>query len=177
MILTNDEKMASRARYLTTQAKDDEVKYVHSEIGYNYRMTNVAAAIGVAQLEKIDEYINIKRKNFLLYEQGLAGVRGLKLIGEPAYAFANFWFYSLVVDSQKYGQSNFELMDVLAKAKIQSRPLWKLCHQQKPYHKFISYKIEKARKYLKQVINLPCSLSLLPEQICRVVEIIKANAK
>lgn len=165
MIITNNKLLAKTVRYLTTQAKDDDLRYIHNQIGYNYRLTNVAAAIGLAQMEKLDEYINKKRANFLKFAKALSGIKGLSLIGEPAYGFSNFWFYSLLVDKKVYGRSNLELQKALAKLNIQTRPLWYLNHDQKPYKKCQAYKIEKARYYLNRVLNLPCSVNITQDMI------------
>lgn len=177
MIVTNDKKAAQRARYLTTQARDNEVKYIHKEIGYNYRLSNVAAAIGIAQLENLDNYIKIKRENFFIYNTGMKDIKGLRMIAEPAYSHSNYWFYSLVVDKEIYGKNNLDLMNILGHNSIQSRPLWYLNHRQKPYKNCQNYKIEKAQNYFKQVLNLPCSVNLRKEDIRRIIGIIRKNAK
>ncbi|MFA5839230.1 MAG: LegC family aminotransferase [Candidatus Margulisiibacteriota bacterium] len=177
MLVTNDPQLAKKARYLTTQAKDSAIKYIHNEIGYNYRLTNVQAAMGVAQLERLSAYIKIKRKNFKLYEQMLGEIDGLQMINEPDYASSNFWFYSLIIDAKIYGKTNFELMKALNNHGIQARPLWYLNHKQKPYKKNQSYKIEKAEKYYNQVLNLPCSINLSEKDIKRVVGVIQKYAK
>lgn len=177
MILTNDKETAAKAKYLTTQAKDDAMQYVHHEIGYNYRLTNVAAALGVAQMEQIERFIEIKRKNYARYREELSSIPGLKLIDEPAYAFSNYWFYSLVVDPKAYGKSNLELMKEMAAEEIQARPIWQLNHKQKPYRDCRTYRIEKAEAYHQQVLNLPCSISLTEDDIDKVVGVIKENAK
>ncbi|MBF0522477.1 MAG: LegC family aminotransferase [Candidatus Omnitrophica bacterium] len=174
MIVTNNKTWAEKAKYLTTQAKDDEVQYIHHEVGYNYRLTNVASAIGLAQMEKLEAFIATKRTNFELYKNLLSGVPGLSFIEEPAYGFSNYWFYSLVVDKKDFGLSNLELMEDLSKEKIQTRPIWYLNHLQKPYKKQQAYKIQKAKKYFERVLNLPCSVDLAAEDIKRVVESIKS---
>jgi len=177
MIVTNDGKLAAKARYLTTQAKDDEVKYVHHEVGYNYRLSNIPAALGVAQLEKIVEYIKTKRANYDRYRQSLKGVNGLVLIQEPDYGSSNYWFYSLLVEKRSYGRSNLELMGSLAAGNVQARPLWRPNHLQRPYRKNQAYRIENAVRYYGQLLNLPCSVDLGKEDIKRVVKVIRENGK
>jgi len=178
MIVTRDKQQAEKARYLTTQAKDDENLYVHNEVGYNYRLTNIAAAIGVAQIEKLSKYIQIKRKNFKLYKKLLSGIDGLTLIDEPEYGFSNYWFYSLLVDKKCFGMNNIQLMKRLSTKGIQSRPLWCLNHLQRPYKNCQTYKIEKAFEYYDKVLNLPCSVGLKNEEIEKVVKsIIKRDAQ
>jgi len=93
MIVTNDPKYAERAKYLTTQAKDDPIRYIHEDIGYNFRLTNIQAAMGVAQLERLSEYIEIKKKNYESYKKEIDAIPGLHLAGTPDYAESNYWFY------------------------------------------------------------------------------------
>ena len=98
MIVTNDEGLGKRAKYLTTQAKDDPVRYIHNEIGYNFRLTNVQAALGVAQLEKLNKFIKIKRKNYGLYKKELKDIEGVSLLGTPDKTASNFWYYPMLVE-------------------------------------------------------------------------------
>ncbi len=173
MIITGGKKLADKTRYLSIQAKDDELMYVHSEIGYNYRLTNVAAAIGLAQLEELDNYIEIKRRNFFKYRQYLNKIPGISLIEEPPYAFSNYWLYSLVIDENIYGRSNMTLMNIFAKEKIQARPLWMLNHKQKPYRNCQSYKITRAPQYYSGILNIPSSVNLVADDIKRITTTIE----
>jgi perosamine synthetase len=169
MIVTNNKEYAERAKYLTTQAKDDGVRYVHNEIGYNYRLTNIQAAMGVAQLEKLPEFINAKRGNYKVYKQQIDTIPGLHLAETPNYAFSNCWYYCMLVDQREYGMDREGLMSHLQKKGIQTRPLWQLNHLQKPYEKCQNYMIEKALILLEKTLNIPCSVNLTAEQISIVV--------
>ncbi len=173
MIVTEDENSATHMKYLTTQAKDDEIYFIHNEIGFNYRMTNLQAALGIAQLELLDRFIKIKRKNFERYKNTLEGYKGLSFVEEPEYAYSNYWHYSLIVDKDRYGLSRDELMNKLSESKIQTRPLWYLNHLQKPYNSCQTYKIEKAPWFYERVLNIPCSVGLKEEEIDRVISVIK----
>ena len=173
MLVTNDKQLADKAKYLTTQAKDDEVYYIHNEIGYNFRMTNLQAALGVAQLEQIDKYIDIKRKNFNYYYNNIKDIEGINLIKEPKNTFSNYWMYSLIVDEEKYGLNRDELLKKLAENKIQTRPVWKLNHTQKPYLKYQTYKIEKAYDKYEKILNIPCSVNLKEEDLKRITRVLK----
>lgn len=177
MILTNSKKTADRARYLTTQAKDDRIRYIHNEIGYNYRLSNIQAAVGLAQLERLEEFVKIKRRNFDIYNGLVSDIDGLAMIGEPPYGFSNMWFYSLVIDNGRYGMSNMDLMKVLAKKGIESRPMWYLNHRQKQYTDSFSYKISNAEDYYKRILNLPSSVGLTRKNIENIVKVIRENAK
>ncbi|MDR0678349.1 MAG: LegC family aminotransferase [Holosporaceae bacterium] len=153
-----DTEMIDRARYLANQAKDDDVAFVHNEIGYNYRMTNLQAVVGIAQMEQLEEFIAIKWKNYDLYK-----VARLKLLDFQKDVRSNKWFYSLVTDRRD------ELMKRLTENGIQSRPLWKPIHTLKPYEKYQSYKINKAIKYWEKTVNIPCGSGLTENDIHRVV--------
>lgn len=165
MIVTNDGLLAKKARYLTNQAKDDPVRYLHHEIGYNFRLTNLQAALGLAQLEQLKRFIATKKRNYELYKGLLDSVPGLRMLEAPLGTSANYWFYSLLVDQKKYGMDREKLMNCLTRKGIQSRPVWYLNHLQRPYRKNQAYKIEKALWFWKRVLNVPCSTSLNPKQV------------
>jgi aminotransferase in exopolysaccharide biosynthesis len=169
MIITDHEALAKRARYLTTQAKEDGMEYIHNEIGLNYRMVNVLAAIGVAQLEEIDNYVALKRKNFNLYKKALSDTP-LTLLDEPAYAHSNKWFYAVLCRDTK--EKNL-MLEHLKRKGVQARPLWFLNHLQKPYAHCQAYAIEKAPHIYDTLLNIPCSVSLTENEIMEVVKAMK----
>lgn len=171
MIVSDNEYYLSRAKHLTTQAKSDELYYTHDEIGYNYRMTNIQAALGLAQLEQLEEFIAIKERNYRRYEELLRDVDGLRLLPFRSVARSNCWLYALYVDG--YAIDRDELIHYLAENNIQSRPIWGLVHEQKPYEGSCSYRIEKAVRYWQHVVNIPCSTNLSFEEIDIVVGCIK----
>ena len=160
MIVTHNEEYAKKARYLTTQAKDDDVQYIHNEIGYNFRLTNIQAAMGVAQLEQLPEYLKIKNKNYQTYKKEIDKIPGLQLAAKPGYADNNCWMYALQIDKSIYGKDREQLMDYLTENKIQTRPVWHLNHLQKPYRTCQNYQIEKANELIKKTVNIPCSVNL-----------------
>jgi aminotransferase in exopolysaccharide biosynthesis len=169
MVITDHEALAKRARYLTTQAKEDGMEYIHNEIGLNYRMVNVLAAIGVAQLEEIDNYVALKRKNFNLYKKALSDTP-LTLLDEPAYAHSNKWFYAVLCRDSK--EKNL-MLEHLKRKGVQARPLWFLNHLQKPYAHCQAYAIEKAPHIYDTLVNIPCSVSLTENEIMEVVKAMK----
>ena len=174
MLVTADRKMAEKAKYLTTQAKDDAVRYVHNEVGYNFRLTNIQAALGVAQLEQLPAFIKRKKENYAFYKKALAGVKGLELLGVPEGTAPNYWFYSLLIDKAEFGTDREGLMAALGKAGIQTRPVWHLNHLQKPYKNNQAFKIDRAGWFVERVLNLPCSTGLTKAQAARVAGAIKA---
>lgn len=171
MLIAKNKDDLRMIKYLSTQAKDDSLYYVHDEVGYNYRMTNLQAALGVAQLEKLEEFIEIKKENYFLYKELLNKVDGIKILDFNKDIRPNYWFYSLVLEDNDIKRD--EVIKKLAENKIQTRPIWGLIHEQKPYLAAESYRIEKACYYHDKVINIPCSSNLKKEEVRKVVDNIK----
>lgn len=169
MIVTDDDALADRARYLTTQAKDDEVRFIHGDVGYNFRLTNLQAALGVSQMELLPEFLASKRRTYAAYEQGLNRVPGLHVAALPAYAENNCWMVPLQVDAALYGRDRDTVMADLAKKHIQTRPLWQLNHLQAPYVGSRTGSIERAPRLLASTVNLPCSVGITSEELDTVV--------
>lgn len=173
MLNTNNEEWARRAKYLTTQAKDDPVEYVHHEIGFNYRLTNLQAAVGAGQMENLDDYIRIKRDIAARYAKGLADVPGLTLPQEAPWAFSTFWLYTLLVDESRYGMDSRALQRALAERNVQTRPLWAPIHEQRPYRDCQAYRIETAPHIHRQALSLPCSVGLREADQQRVIAAVR----
>ncbi len=170
MIVTDNTEHARRARYLTTQAKDDELRYVHGDVGYNFRLTNLQAALGVAQLEQLTEFIEIKKRGYRIYSDIIAGISGLKLAEVPPYADNNHWMYALRVETSRYGRDRDTLIADLGRAGVQTRPVWHLNHLQSPYVGCEHYAISNALVQLAVTVNLPCSTTLSPADIAFVCD-------
>ena len=169
-IITDNGELAEKARYLTTQAKDDEVYYIHNEVGYNYRLTNMQAALGVAQLEQLPGFLEKKRSNYKNFVECVNGIEGLRMAESPNYAQNNHWMYPMLVDEETYGLNRDKLLKRLASHKIQTRPVWHLNHLQKPYVKCLAYKIDNAFDLVSRTLELPCSVSLTDENISFIAE-------
>lgn len=159
MIVSNNEELLNRAKHLTTQAKSDELFYTHDEIGYNYRMTNLQAALGLAQLEQLEDFIKVKKDNYNYYKYKIENIPGLKILSFKDTIRPNYWFYALYVEPE-YPLNRDQIICYLASKKIQARPIWGLISDQKPYKDCQAYMIDKARIYLKNVVNIPCSSNL-----------------
>lgn len=172
MLVAKNKGALDKAKYLSTQAKDNELYYIHHEVGFNYRMTNLQAALGVAQLEQLEDFIKIKINNYNLYKQEINKIEGLSILDFNKNTRSNHWFYSLLIKGEKYGLSRDGLLTKLNENKIQTRPIWGLIHEQKPYISNQSYKIEKANFYIDRILNIPCSTSLIKEDIEFVVDIL-----
>ena len=145
MILTDDFKIAEKARYLSTQAKDDPIKYIHNEIGYNFRLTNLQAAMGLAQTEKLNIFLENKRKIYNYYQSLLKNIDGLKISDVPSYASNNFWLNILKIDEKIITYSKNQLIKKMNENNIECRPVWRLNHLQIPYKNFQTYFIEKSK--------------------------------
>ncbi|MDP4126511.1 MAG: LegC family aminotransferase [Bacillota bacterium] len=174
MMVSSDTSIMKRAKYLSTQAKDDAVNFLHNEVGYNYRMTNLQAALGVAQLEQLEHFISIKKENYRLYKSGINDkINGLKIMDFSKDIRPNYWFYSLYIQNlSKYSRK--KIIDCLAHDNIQTRPLWGLIHKQKPYLRDQAYRIDKALDYYNRIVNLPCSSNLSTENVYKVIDKISA---
>jgi perosamine synthetase len=175
MLVASDSAKAEKARYLSTQAKDDELYYIHHEIGYNYRMTNLQAALGVAQLEQLESFIQTKQDNYTLYQSHIDQIEGLALCKYNANTRPNYWLNTLVVDDKTYSVNRDALLKVLAKLDIQTRPVWGLIHLQKPYLNSQSYLIEKAIRYSTKLLNIPSSSNLETADVDRIASVLSAQ--
>ena len=173
MITTNDEQLAKRAKHLTTTAKTDPLDYDHDEVGYNYRMVNLLAAFGVAQLERMEEFVKIKRDNLALYKSLIEPHDKFFIHTEPAWSTSNYWMYSLVLKPEtKYTIP--ELIKQFEAEKIQTRPIWKLMNTLPMYKDCQSYKCDVSPDIRNRVLSIPCSTHLTKEDILRVVKVIKS---
>jgi perosamine synthetase len=171
MILTDDLNLAEKAKYLSTQAKDDPIRYVHDEIGYNFRLTNIQAALGVAQLEQLPDFILKKKKIHKEYSRGFMD-SDMTLAESPDYSDSNFWLNVGQFTTDGEGDKVSSLMRELSLAGIQARPIWGLNHLQKPYIENQSYQISNAVQLWESSICLPSSVSLNKQNINRVISII-----
>ena len=172
MVVTDNEDWARKVRYLTTQAKDDPIEYIHNEIGYNYRLTNIHAAMGCAQLEQLERYITIKRRIAGDYERGLADVPGLTLMKQAKWADSIYWLYTVLVDEESFGRDSRALLEYLGKHKVQTRPLWQPLHRSPAHQGSFAYKVSVAEEIHRQALCLPCSVGLTHEEVERVLETI-----
>lgn len=129
MVVTNDEAIAERARALKDLAHSRQRRFLHTGLGYNYRMTNIQAAIGLAQFEKIDELVERRRNNARLYNSLLKGIRGIKLPPEKEWAKNVYWMYSILIEDE-FGMSRDEVMSRLEQAGIETRTFFIPMHQQ-----------------------------------------------
>ena len=174
MIVARVEADRLHAKHLTQQAKSDEVRFEHDEIGYNYRLTNLQAALGLAQLEQLEGFIRHKQENYERYQTAIGELPGLKLLDFRPDIRPNYWFYSLYL-TDDFPLDRESLMQYLLAQKIQTRPIWGLIHQQKPYRSSRAYQVEKAGQYRDHVLNLPCSTNLTGADVDRVIATLRTT--
>jgi perosamine synthetase len=170
MITTDNEAWARKAKYLTTQAKDDPVEYIHNEIGYNYRLTNLQAAMGCAQLEQLDDYVSKKRRIAKAYAEAFKDLPGIVPMREAQWAFSNFWMFTVRVDAKYFGMNSRQLLKALAEKKIQSRPLWQPLHLSPAHAGSQPLQCKTAEMLYENCLSLPCSVGLSDAGLERVGE-------
>ena len=171
MMVSQSQDILNRLKYYSTQAKDDAVNFIHNEVGYNYRMTNIQAAIGIAQLEKLEIFIRTKASNYWLYKNEIDKIPGVEILNFKNGIRSNYWFYSLLLKDRK--ESAQKVISFLKDRNIQTRPIWGLISDQKPYVNSKKFKIEKAKYFYDRVINLPCSTNLSQEDVLLVISFLK----
>ncbi|MGL5049550.1 MAG: LegC family aminotransferase [Fusobacteriaceae bacterium] len=177
MVVSNDPEVLNRIRFLTTQAKTDQLYFIHDEIGYNYRMLNLQAALGTSQIDNLESFIATKVKNYNMYKEAIQKIDGLTLLPFNSDIRPNYWFYSVLVDADVYGLNKDELLLKLVESNIQTRPIWGLIHEQKPYKNHEAYGVEKAIYYHDRVLNIPCSSNLTLEDAQYVITKLKEFKK
>ena len=156
VIITENKKLASKIRHLSTTAKKKHPwEYIHDEIGYNYRMTNLNAAIGCAQLENINRIISAKRKNFFLYKRLFKKNKDVQIIQEPNYSKTNYWLITLIIKKNKKLKN--QVLKELNQSGFQGRSIWKPLHTLKIFEKCPRGKLKNTMDIYNRAINLPSS--------------------
>lgn len=177
MVVTDDEAVASRVRYLATQAKDDPLEYVHGEVGFNYRLSNVHAALGFGQLLRLDEFVAAKRRIAARYADGLADVPGLELPREADGAFCTHWLYTLHVHAEEFGCDSRALLGRLLASGVQARPLWQPLHRSPALRDAVPARACPVADELHRTgLSLPCSCGLSADDQDRVIELVRRAA-
>lgn len=172
-ITSNKPEVVDHLRFLSTQAKTDPHYYIHDEIGYNYRMTNLQAALGVAQMEELPEFIRRKQKNYNLYKKLFSGFEYCKLMTFREGTDSNKWFYSLCIDRNYIKVSMKDIIIALRKKGLETRSIWGLINEQKPYEGEVVYKLERAPYYASSILNIPSTTQISEDEIKYVVDEIK----
>lgn len=170
-LFTNDARLAERARHLATTAKTDPVAFVHDEIGYNYRMSNVQAALGVAQLERLTSHVQRKREIATQYAEALSGIEGIAMLHprapntEPIY-----WLYTIMLS-----QPSVDVIARLNEAGVQARPIWTPLAELPMFQSCYSFECEFAAKLQRQAISLPSSVDLSAQDHAYVTQVLTSS--
>ncbi|ANV88633.1 aminotransferase DegT [Picosynechococcus sp. PCC 7117] len=170
IVVTNRSDLAEKVRILRDHGMSSQKRYWHPVLGYNYRMTNIQAALGVAQMERVDGIIAAKKRIAQAYTTGLQNVAGIQLPPEADWANSVFWLYSILIDDQAFEMDRDRLMEVLKSKNIETRPLFPPLHLQPIYNQGEVLPI--AEKLSKQGLSLPSAISMSNSDIQRTIEAI-----
>ncbi|MCK4850037.1 MAG: aminotransferase class I/II-fold pyridoxal phosphate-dependent enzyme [Phycisphaerae bacterium] len=177
MIVTDDEELARQCRHLVTQARSDSLEYLHDALGYNYRLTNMQAAVGLAQMERLEQMIDRRRQIFSKYQQGLAELPGWRGPGYIHGAQSNFWLYTALVEPQEFGMTSRELMACLRERQIEARPIFApVCENKHLSCDDGRERFPVAYKIWEQGIVLPSGAGLTDQQIDQVIDAVRCAA-
>ena len=177
MLVTDNQAWAEKARFLATQARDPAVHYQHSHIGYNYRMSNLLAAVGRGQLQVLDDRVAKRRRNFKYYKDHLQDLPGWSFMPEPDGWYSTNWLTGVLIDSNEFGASYEDVRQSLESHNIESRPLWKPMHMQPVFADCRRRGGEVSEKLFDQGLCLPSGSSLSENDLARIVQIIRNVAK
>jgi aminotransferase in exopolysaccharide biosynthesis len=159
-IMTDDSELAKRAKHLTTTAKlQHRWEYLHDEVGFNYRLPNLNAALGYAQMECLSEFLASKRRLFERYRDAFLDVPQVRLFMEPDFCRSNYWLQTLLMDESISDQRDVVLEDT-NDADLMTRPAWTLIHRLEPYRDFPSMQLPVAKSLASRLINIPSSSGL-----------------
>lgn len=172
MVVTDSPPIAHRLRYLTTQAKDDPLEYIHCEMGYNYRLTNLQAALGCAQMEQLEEFVRRKREIAARYNDAFRHIPGITPFPEASWATSNCWLYTIKIDPEKFGCGSRQLLSQLAMNNIHARPLWQPMHESPSHAVFHPRSCPQATLLSRISLSLPCSVELSAADQNKVIRVV-----
>jgi dTDP-4-amino-4,6-dideoxygalactose transaminase len=173
MITTDDPALAKRAKHLTTQARLPGPEYRHDEVGYNYRLTNLAAALGVAQLEELPAFVKDKHRIAAKYDAAIQGIAGLSAPPRARWADPSMWLYTMLIDQAVYGRDRVAQLERFQARNIQTRPIWSPLHMMPMYRDSPRIGGAVADDIFARGLSLPCSVGLSDESQARVIELLR----
>jgi len=176
VLCSNDAALIQRSRFLSTQSRDPAPHYQHSTIGYNYRMSNVLAAIGLGQMAVLEDRVKSRRRNFQLYRESLAHLPGISFMPEDSIGQSNRWLTVLQIDAKEFGSTPEDIRFELERQNIESRPVWKPLHMQPVFSNCRSLGGTVAERIFRHGLCLPSGSSLAEEDLLRVVKTIQSMA-
>ncbi|MCK5136189.1 MAG: aminotransferase class I/II-fold pyridoxal phosphate-dependent enzyme [Bacteroidales bacterium] len=175
-LVSNDKDLIAKARFLAMQARDAANHYQHSQIGYNYRMSNILAGIGRGQMEVIDQRIKQRRDNFLFYKKNLQDYEGISFLDEPDESYySNHWLTTILIDAAKTGKTREEIRIAMEKENIETRPLWKPMQLQPVFSTCPMFSNGISEKLFAEGLCLPSGSNMTKEDRQRVISVIKRN--
>lgn len=174
MLCSNDKTLIQHARHLATQARDDAPHYQHSEIGFNYRMSNLLAAVGLVQLEALDEFVASRRRNYAFYRDRLTQLPGISMMPEASFGQSNRWLTVILVDDTSFGATPKEIRVALDAQNIESRPVWKPLHMQPVFADCRHRTRGVAEELFRRGLCLPSGSALDEDQLDRVCSCIES---
>ena len=177
MLASNDKSFIDEARRLSQQARDDAPYYEHSTIGYNYRMSNVAASIGLGQLAMLDTFVTRLREIFAWYQETLSGLPGIEFVPEAAYGKSNRWLTVMLVDEQTFGAGPEDIRLALEAENIEARPVWKPMHMQPVFEGVPCTGGAVSERLFKCGLCLPSGTAMNDTDLDRIATIIKSMAQ
>jgi dTDP-4-amino-4,6-dideoxygalactose transaminase len=177
-LISNEENLIARGRFLATQARDEAPHYQHSQIGYNYRMSNILAGIGRGQMEVIDLRVKQRIDNFLFYMNNLQNYEGISFMEEPDESyFSNHWLTTILIDPLKTGKTREDIRTALEKENIEARPLWKPMHLQPVFSKCPAYLNGISEILFSEGLCLPSGSNMTEEDRQRVLNTLNSILK
>ena len=177
MVTTHDATVAARVRYLSTQAKTDPLEFVHGDVGYNYRLTNLQAAVGCAQLERLGEFLTSKRAIADRYADELGALPGVTPMREPGWGRSAFWLSTVLIDGPRFGMDSRKLLRALEANGIQARPLWQAMHRSPAHRDSFAAQCPVAERLTRDALSLPCSTGLTGAEQDRVIAAVVRAAR
>jgi pyridoxal phosphate-dependent aminotransferase EpsN len=171
MLVSSEEGLIKKAKFLATQARDPAPHYQHSHIGYNYRLSNVLAGIGRGQLRVLAERVQARRANFDFYQKELGGLPGIQFMPEAGFGRSNRWLTCLTIDPSKFGSTREEVRLALESENIESRPVWKPLHLQPVFQNYPYYGSGVAEALFDKGLCLPSGSNLSKEDLQRVAKV------
>lgn len=173
MLVATDPELVGRARFLATQARDPAAHYQHSEVGYNYRLSNVLAAIGRGQLRVLPDRVEARRANFAVYQAGLADLPGIGFMPEAPWGRCTRWLSCILIDAKRFGCDRDGVRAALEAENIEARPVWKPMHLQPVFKACEHFGHEVAEDLFTRGLCLPSGSNLTPADLTRVIDAVK----
>ncbi len=177
-LMSDKKELIQKARFLATQARDKARHYQHSQVGYNYRMSNIVAGIGRGQMEVLDQRVEQKRNNYSAYKTALKDIQGISFLEEPDQEyFSNRWLTTILIDQENTVSSMAEVYAALQSDNIDCRPLWKPMHLQPVFSKYPAYTNGISEGLFQQGLCLPSGSGMSDDERGRVLHVIQASLK